>query len=481
MGCFKMEKLNVGLFNDSFPPTIDGVANVTVNYARTIQQKYGNAVVATPFYPGVKDNYPFEVMRYPSVYISNIYGYRTGYPFSSGTLYELEKRSFDIIHSHCPVISTVLARTLRRSTHTPIVFTYHTKFDIDLAKMTPSDALRRAALKFLISNISACDEVWAVSEGAGKNLESLGYSGEWSVMPNGTDFKRGQSPREEADKIKARFGVSDSDTLLLFVGRMMWYKGIKTSLDGIKLALRDGCRCRFVLVGDGVDRPEIEKYVEEQGLGDVCHFAGAVRDREMLRAYFTAADLFLFPSTFDTNGIVVREAAACSCPSVLIKGSCAAEGIEDGETGIIIDDTPVAMAAALKKACESRGRLRRIGENAEKSIYLSWDDAVGLAVERYREIIKRKAKSTDDASLAEALGAKIIHINNALNELKEQVTGFVEESVERLDYMVDKTIGTPPSVLTQQPPDASPDKRAKLLFDKTLGSFFPKDRDDREE
>ncbi|MEG2524272.1 MAG: hypothetical protein RSB03_01600 [Oscillospiraceae bacterium] len=64
-----MDKMTVGLFNDSFPPTIDGVANVTVNYARIIERDYGRAVVATPYYPNVTDDYPFEVVRYPSVYI----------------------------------------------------------------------------------------------------------------------------------------------------------------------------------------------------------------------------------------------------------------------------------------------------------------------------------------------------------------------------------------------------------------------------
>lgn len=74
------EKLTVGIFNDSFPPTIDGVANVAANYALEIQKKHGNAVVATPWYPNVTDDYPFEVIRYPSAKISKKLVYRAGYP-----------------------------------------------------------------------------------------------------------------------------------------------------------------------------------------------------------------------------------------------------------------------------------------------------------------------------------------------------------------------------------------------------------------
>lgn len=50
--------MKVCLFNDSFPPLIDGVVNTVVNYAMVIQKKYGDVLVATPKYPGVTDNYP---------------------------------------------------------------------------------------------------------------------------------------------------------------------------------------------------------------------------------------------------------------------------------------------------------------------------------------------------------------------------------------------------------------------------------------
>jgi len=71
-------------------------------------------------------------------------------------------------------------------------------------------------------------------------------------------------------------------------------------------------------------------------------FTGAIYDREELRVYYTAGDLFIFPSLYDTNGIVVREAAACGVASVLIKGSCAAEGITHMRTGILTEDDPQA-------------------------------------------------------------------------------------------------------------------------------------------
>ena len=129
-----MNDAKICLINDSFPPAIDGVANAVVNYGTYIQKNHGEAVVVTPFYPDADDAaFPFEVLRYPSLDITKAVGYRAGLPFDAELLSRLEGEGFDLIHSHCPITSTMLARTLRDRIDRPIVFTYHTKFDIEIA------------------------------------------------------------------------------------------------------------------------------------------------------------------------------------------------------------------------------------------------------------------------------------------------------------------------------------------------------------
>ena len=117
-------------------------------------------------------------------------------------------------------------------------------------------------------------------------------------------------------------------------------------------------------------------------------FSPPVQDRERIRAWYCRADLFLFPSTFDTNGLVVREAAACGLGSVLIEGSCAAEDIVDGRTGFLIAENAESMAEKLASLSGDRDAMRRVGENAQREIYLSWDDAVSRAYDRYHVVIE---------------------------------------------------------------------------------------------
>ncbi|MCA0385586.1 MAG: glycosyltransferase [Firmicutes bacterium] len=392
-----MRRLNVGIFNDSFPPVIDGVANTAVNYARVIQKRFGKAVVATPWYPKVVDDYPFKVIRYSSANVGKRIGYRMGNPFSPLLIRKINKEYLDIMHIHSPFTSAILARVMRRYTGTPIVFTYHTKFDLDIDKRVALNPLKSVSIRFLLSNINACDEVWVVSKGAGENLRSLGYRGDFIVMENGTDFVKRQSTSDEIKSVEQKHGLSSDETVFLFVGRMMWYKNIKFIIDGLSKASESGATFKMIFVGEGVDRPEIMDYVASKQLSDKVIFTGAIRDREELRHYFSRANLFLFPSTYDTNGIVVREAAACNCPALIVKESCAAEGITHNDTGILIEETVEAIAEEIILATKDHQRLRRIGQSAADKIYLSWDDAVGRAYERYLEIIDRLAEKQRDA------------------------------------------------------------------------------------
>lgn len=384
--------MKIGLFNDTFPPTIDGVANATLNYAVNLHNFGGDVTVITPHYPHVTDNYPFKVQRYPSIPLTKKIGYRAG-AFMPHNIVKMMSRNFDILHTHCPFASAVAVRTLRSGLiKPPSIFTYHTKFDIDIANRIGDEKLQRLTLKFILGNIKAMDEVWVVSNGAGESLRQIGYDGAYRVMPNGVDFPRGEASEEIVQDIKKMYNLQEGAPNFLFVGRMMWYKNIKIILDALKKLQSDGINFRMIFVGDGKDRPAIEQYCTMQRLNDKVVFVGPVYDRERLRGFFTVADLFLFPSTYDTSGLVVGEAAACNTASLLVKNSAASDGIEDGVCGYLCEENAESAAKVITAAIKS-GKMREVGLTASRDIYRSWEEAVSVAHERYYKILeKRKAR-----------------------------------------------------------------------------------------
>ncbi|MDE6728630.1 MAG: glycosyltransferase [Oscillospiraceae bacterium] len=423
-----LEKLNICLMNDSFPPIIDGVSNAVINYANIINERFGKATVVTPLYPGVEDDYAFEVVRYRSMPITEkLCGYRAGYPFSSSALDKLVTDEYDIIHSHCPFASTIMARVLREKTNIPIVMTYHTKFDIDIRRDIKNEALANQVIKIIAENISACDEVWTVSRGAGANLRSLGYEGDYVVMQNGVDFPKGRADADDAAELRHYYGISDDTILFLFVGRLVWYKGIRLILDALKIIDGKGLKYNMMFVGDGLDKAEIEEYAESLGIAGKCIFTGAVSDREDLRVHYTAGELFLFPSEYDTNGIVVREAAACGVASMLIEKSCAAEGITDGVTGILTKADPQAIAKNMEFAINHRDKIHQIGENAMNEVYVSWEDSINHAYDRYfavRERCMSGRSQRKENFLANGLFKTVDEITSAVQQIRKLPAGI---------------------------------------------------------
>ncbi len=384
-----MEQRSICLINDSFPPVTDGVANAVVNYAKILTENGKQATVVTPAYPGADDSqFAFPIVRYPSVDLTKLVGYHAGLPFSSQTLETLAEKNFDLIHCHCPVTSAMLARALRDRIHVPLVFTYHTKFDIDIANAIKGKLLQEEAKKVLVDNITACDEVWTVSHGAGENLKSLGYQGDYLVMPNGVDFPKGRVDESLVREVTKDFDLPENVPMFLFVGRMMWYKGLKIILDALAMLKTQGRPFRMVFVGNGGDRGEVIAYSERLGLSDCVFFTAPAYDRNVIRAWYCRADLFLFPSTFDTNGLVVREAAACGLGSVLVRGSCAAEDIRDGESGFLIEENAESMARMLTALSRNPEAMRRVGKTAQDEIYISWKDAVTHAQARYEVVLE---------------------------------------------------------------------------------------------
>lgn len=436
--------MKVCLLNDSFPPVIDGVANVVMNYAKIMQEdRLADVLVGTPKYPDADySSYPYQIIPYQSFDTTKIVkGYRAGNPLDFKEIDDMADFAPDIIHSHCPVASTVLARILRAKTDVPLIFTYHTKFDVDIAKAVKTELIQQAAVKALVSNIEACDEVWVVSHGAGENLRSLGFEGEYRVVNNGVDFAKGRVVQSEVAEVVKGYDLPEGVPVFLFVGRIIKYKGIPLILEALAKLAANGQDFRMVLVGSGPDEDELKEQAKQYGffnedsLGK-CIFVGPVYDRDKLRAWNTRADLFLFPSTYDTNGIVVREAAACGLASVLIAGSCAAEGITHGRNGYMIEENADSLCVLLKEVCRDLEKVHQVGQNAMDEIYISWKESVYAAHQRYAEVIelKKSGKLVDKTSF---LAEKFFDFSEELSEelekisrLSQKLAGEVREGVE---------------------------------------------------
>lgn len=384
------EKGLYGLFNDSFPPIIDGVTLTVENYAHWIDVSGRTPCIVTPWNP-LEVAYPFHVMRYLSLPIANRQPYRYGYPKLDPYIWKrLRQTDFKILHAHCPFSSGRLAVYAKKIHKVPLIGTFHSKYKSDL-----QHSFHRfpfcvpIIMKRILNFFNACDEVWIPQQQVEETVRKYGYKGPLTVVENGNDFASliNCDIREYKLEAKKRLGFDAKDFHLLFVGQHIWEKGIGIIIETIE-KLKDQATIKINFIGDGYATEDMAKTIISLGLESKVKMLGLVTDRQKLSDYYAASDLFFFPSMYDNAPLVVREAAAMGTPSLLLKGSTASEVVKDRYNGYLVDSNIDEIAELIKFLEKERYKLTESGINAKNTLVRSWEDVVGEVLERYETIIR---------------------------------------------------------------------------------------------
>ena len=382
---------NVGLFNESFPPVMDGVAVCVENYARWIQEKVGGVSVVTPRKLNAHyGQYPYEVLDYASVPVPFRHPYVTGIaqidPLLRAKLY---RRRFKIVHAHSPFSAGLMALQVAKTQHIPLVATFHSKFKDDFREVIPSDMVVDQAIKVVMEFFEHADEVWVPQASVEEVIREYGFKGHVEVVDNGSDLVA-DYPDAYFEEARKALGIAPDEFVFLFVGQHIWQKNVRLVIDALE-RIKD-LPFRMFFVGTGYAAGEMKELVAQKGLSDKVTFTGMLTEREKVTRYYAAADLFLFPSLYDNAPLVVREAAALHTPAVMVEGSTAAEILRDGENGYLVPNELDAFATRLRQLYRDRAEVRRVGLTASRTIVRSWEDVVGEVLDRYDAIIARKTR-----------------------------------------------------------------------------------------
>lgn len=379
----------IGLFNDCFPPIMDGVSLTTQNYAYWLNKKAGNVCVVTPKSPGAVDDEEYPVYRYSSLPIPMRKPYRLGFPRIDWPFHErIRKLSFELVHAHCPFSSGVLAMKMARAQHIPLVATFHSKYRADFERAIPSRLVVDYLIRKVIRFYEAADEVWIPQAAVEETLREYGYRGRVEVVDNGNDFAGEPSVDKIREEARRALDIRPGQPVFLFVGQHIWEKNLAFLLDA--LARLSDIPFRMYFVGSGYAASDLRQRTALLGLDDKVTFVGTIVERDALKRYYAAADLFLFPSLYDNAPLVVREAAALHTPSVLIRDSTASEVISDSVNGFLSPGSVEAYAARLREVLQTPALVKQVGEEASRTIARSWQNVAEEVYDRYVSLIRRK-------------------------------------------------------------------------------------------
>ena len=372
--------------SDSFLPIVDGVGRVVTTYSRMLAERGHEVYVICPMSDtGYRGNLPYEIVDFSStVSMRRVPQYKAGVAgLDPHYMKRIEQITPDIIHVHSPGTAGFEGVRLAKKYGVPLIGTFHSKFYDDMYNMTGSRAIARVGASAIGEFFNGCDETWTVSRFAAKELESYGFRNAVRIVHNGTNarFSEPTPAAEVAEKLSL-----NKDPVLLFVGQIDRKKNIPLILEACALVKEKGKRFQMIFAGQGRDMERFREKAEQLGIGDVVCFTGHIADEHLLAGLYKCAMLFLFPSLYDTAGLVVTEAASMGTPSLVVRSSAPAEFVTNGETGLICEENADSLAAAVCRALDDPERIARMGEQAQIRMPRPWETVIDEVEKLYDQI-----------------------------------------------------------------------------------------------
>lgn len=338
------EPLRIAIFSDSALPVLNGVS-ISIRALITELRDQGHSVhLFTSQYYDYRD-VDANTHRFPAVETPWTRGYPLAFPPFYPMLLKFRQHHFDVVHTHTPFTLGFVGLRWAESHQIPIVSTYHTLYD-RYAHYIP---LPRRYVRYKIAKhthyyYNRVAHVITPSEASGKWLRRHAVTTPITVVPTGTP------PASILDRSSLRqsLGVAPDQRVMLYVGRLAKEKNLETLLHMAKIVFETDPTLRLWLVGDGPYREVCTELIRTLDIGDRVRLVGSV-PRDDVDKYYAIADLFVFASISETQGLVVQEAMTYGLPAVAVTGGGAGAGIVSGVNGFLVKNDPKDFAVQVRR------------------------------------------------------------------------------------------------------------------------------------
>ena len=337
--------MNIALFTDTYPPEINGVATSTANLRATLIAHGHNVIVVTTNPFGKEMEYEDGIIRLPGVPMKQFYGYRLTSIYSKDAMKILLAFRPEVVHCQTDLPIGIFGTFVARKLRIGLIYTFHTMYEDYTYYVTKGhfDRFARHTVRsFYRAKSNSFTEFIAPSEKIKEYLRSIGIDMTVPVIPTGIEFSRFSPEREDPKKtadLKAKFGISPKETVILSLGRIAKEKSIDVLLRGYATFLQKGepFPTRFVITGWGPAEKELKDLVVELGIADKVVFTGKC-DPSETQDYYRLGDYFVSASITETQGLTFMEAMAAHLPVLARYDDNLVGTIQDGKTGFFFYD-----------------------------------------------------------------------------------------------------------------------------------------------
>lgn len=313
--------MKIAMMTNNYKPFIAGVPVSIERLSEGLRANGHEVIVFAPDYREQEEDE--NIVRYRSFLKGVANGFSVPLSIDAKIEKQFREGGFDLIHVHHPMLIGRTALYLSAKYDVPLCFTYHTRYEQYL-HYVKAQFLKAIVPLYVQNYVNRCDMVFAPTPSMREYLEGIGKKTSIAVLPTGLGTESFEIDPEKTAKLREKL-LGEKTYLFCTVARLAKEKNIEFLFQALALRKKkEGSDFRLAVIGEGPDEERLRKAACELDLSEEIVFVGKVENAQV-KNYCKAADLFLFASQSETQGIVLLEAMAAATPVLAIK----ATGVED--------------------------------------------------------------------------------------------------------------------------------------------------------
>jgi glycosyltransferase involved in cell wall biosynthesis len=396
--------MKIAIFSDAYYPQINGVVTSINSIAQNMADRGHQVIIVAPSYKNLQEpEYPgITVIRVTSISASFYDDFRWTNPFSYVVYRALKDEGVDIIHFMTPVFISLLGIKFARKLKIPLVATFHTFIANPLyfehLFKGPLKITEEVSWKYLNLYYDCADYVTAPTEEAVKIIRENHCQAPLEAISNGIDFDIFDNSR--SSEFKKRWGLGDK--VILYVGRVAFEKNLRNLIDSFDLTYQKHPDAQLLIIGDGPQMEEFEKYAASKDSGKQIIFTGAIPHNELVvSGVFKAVSFFATASQTETQGITLLEAQANGLICVGVREGGIINLIEDGKNGYLV--TPgnnEEMAEKMVYILDNKTALGSMEKAAKEMVDIH---KMSRIIDRWEELYQHLIDNKDNLPVKDYL------------------------------------------------------------------------------
>ena len=364
--------MKIALFSDTYAPEINGVA-IHVAALKEGLESLGHEVLVVTTNP--KNNDTFQehgVLHCPSIKLKRIYGYGLSMPINMKQYQIIKKFNPDVIHIHTEFVIGLFGILVSKMLKRPVIYTLHTIYDDYVYYVVPKPLIKtgqRIFYKYIRSLYKRATVITGPSPKSHEYLINAGLHRNVEIIPNPVDVDRFSIENvstEDIDNVKKTYNIPDDAFVGCIISRVGKEKSIDVLLNYIEKYSKVNKNFRFLIVGDGPAKADLEQQAKKLGINNVVIFTGKISNNKLL-PYYAACDVFLTASLSDTNSISMLEAMSMGLPIIQRNDPINEGQVIENVNGFIFNDENnfiEKLNKVYKMTSEERAELKNKVRNS---------------------------------------------------------------------------------------------------------------------